>query len=122
MTLSAWITTMAGRLRERLCCHNLLRLELKRARDDVERLDRALDSHRAERLYLFAQIETLTDSNAAKADRLDRLGETVVKMRAENEALKALLYEVSAWATRDDDLPDGLLPRIDAALKEQPCP
>jgi len=41
----------------------------------------------AELTRLRAEVETLTDSNAAKADRLDRLGETVVKMRAEVETL-----------------------------------
>lgn len=47
----------------------------------------AREAMHAELTRLRAEVETLTDSNAAKADRLDRLGETVVKMRAEVETL-----------------------------------
>ena len=35
------------------------------------------------------EVETLRDSCAAKADRLDRLGEQIVKLRAEVERLRA---------------------------------
>jgi predicted nuclease with TOPRIM domain len=57
---------------------------------------------------LRAEVETLTDSNASKADRLDRLGETVVKMRAEVEALRAALQllfteaELAGFSTAND--------------------
>lgn len=43
MTLRAWITAIVGRLRDRLCCHKLLRRELKWAREDVDRLYESLD-------------------------------------------------------------------------------
>lgn len=39
-------------------------------------------------------------------------------LEAENAKLKDLLREVSRNYTRDDDLPDELLPRIDEALGE----
>ena len=39
------------------------------------------------------------------------------RLRAEVEALRSLLREVGDNFTRDDDLPDDLLPRIDAALR-----
>lgn len=40
-------------------------------------------------------------------------------LRGEVERLRALLNEVRCQFTRDDDLPDDLLPRIDAALKDE---
>jgi hypothetical protein len=40
-------------------------------------------------------------------------------LQRKNEALRSLLDEVSANCTRDDDLPDGLLGRIDAAIGEE---
>lgn len=42
---------------------------------------------------LVQDFEVYVDSCAAKADRIDRLGETVVKLRAENEAKDALLRQ-----------------------------
>ena len=50
---------------------------------------------------LVQDFEVYVDSCAAKADRIDRLGETVVKLRAENEAKDALLrqaVEALEWA------------------------
>lgn len=40
----------------------------------------------------------------------------VVQARNERDELLALLTEVAGNFTRDDDLPDNLLPRIDAAI------
>lgn len=39
-------------------------------------------------------IEALSDSNAAKADRIARLGETVQRLHSENESLRAALVAV----------------------------
>jgi hypothetical protein len=46
----------------------------------------------------------------------------VEALQAENEWLKGLLSEVSGNFTRDDDLPDGLLGRIDTAIKRATTP
>ena len=40
-------------------------------------------------------------------------------LRAERDAAVALLDEVRSHFTRDDDLPDGLLDRIDASLRTE---
>ena len=39
-------------------------------------------------------------------------------LKAEIAALRSLLNEVRDACTRDDDLPDNLLPRIDAAMAQ----
>jgi hypothetical protein len=54
---------------------------------------------------------TLDDADTT-ADQLDAA-------QARSELLAGLLREVSACFTREDDLPDNLLPRIDAALAEE---
>jgi hypothetical protein len=46
------------------------------------------------------------------------LRDQMANERGRLATLRALLVEVSAAFTRDDELPDGLLPRISAALKE----
>ncbi len=63
---------------------------------------------------------------AAIANKGDRdlpsraaLVQGIEELQRENEALRSLLDEVSANCTRDDDLPDGLLGRIDAAIGEE---
>jgi len=63
----------------------------------------------------------------AQADELDAAATVVEGYRAQcilNAAeialLRGLLGEVATKFTRDDDLPDELLPRIDVALKETP--
>jgi predicted nuclease with TOPRIM domain len=75
MTLRALIVTLRGRLFDRLLGGETLRQRLRVAEAEVDRLR--------------TEVETLTDSNASKADRLDRLGETVVRLSAEVEALRA---------------------------------
>jgi hypothetical protein len=62
-----------------------------------------------------AEIETLRDSCAAKADRIDRLGEQIVKLRAEVERLREVL-ECIATANTMEDYEYRYLAR--AALKE----
>jgi hypothetical protein len=42
----------------------------------------------------------------------------LMKAKAQRDELLSLLSDVSACFTRDDDLPDNLLPRIDAAIKK----
>lgn len=46
--------------------------------------------------------------------------ETTTPPKTSYEDLASLLNEVRGCFTRDDDLPDELLPRIDAALESLP--
>jgi hypothetical protein len=68
-----------------------------------------------ERLYNSHDAETLCADAAGVIEAL-----TVERdaLQAESERLKGLLSEVSGNFTRDDDLPDGLLGRIDTAIKQ----
>lgn len=58
-------------------------------------------------------IERLCDYTRANVAR------ATAPLQAEIEALQVLLDEVRSLFTRDDDMPDDLLPRIDAALAAQ---
>jgi len=73
MTLRAWITTMRGRVREwlceRLCCHKLLRLELQWSRQDVNRLDLALDRMRNRAKKAEAEVDRLRDAIRARGSQ-----------------------------------------------------
>jgi hypothetical protein len=70
MTLRAWITTMRGQLREwlcqRLCCHTFLRLQLQWSRQDVNRLDLALDRMRTRAKKAEAEVDRLRDAIQAR--------------------------------------------------------
>ncbi|WP_440110241.1 hypothetical protein [Acidovorax sp. BL-A-41-H1] len=50
---------------------------------------------------------------------IELLNERVAYLEQQLEAMRNLLREVAACFTRDDDLPNNLLPRIDAALPAQ---
>jgi hypothetical protein len=52
-----------------------------------------------------AEVETYRDSCAAKADRIDRLGETVVRLRGEVEGLQSVVQSVAV--TELHKLPGG---------------
>jgi uncharacterized sporulation protein YeaH/YhbH (DUF444 family) len=54
---------------------------LQRAQESAARWKALADAKDAEITRLRAEVETLADSNASKADRLDRLGETVARIR-----------------------------------------
>lgn len=71
--------------------------------DDVyaDGYDAGRESMQEELTRLRAEVETLKDSNAAKADRLDRLGETVVKMRAENAGHERVLTAMTKWLEKN---------------------
>ena len=63
------------------------------------------------------------DREASEQDRplecpVYALGAIADEQREHKERLRSLLSEVAANYTRDDDLPDDLLPRIDAALAQ----
>lgn len=45
---------------------------------------------------LYEENDALRDSNAAKADCIDRLGETVQRLHAENKSLRAAAEQVEA--------------------------
>ena len=71
-------------------------------------------NHAIEKFYtlaradLEAEIAVLSDSNASKADRLDRLGETVERLQAENAKLRSALAQQEkpvAWVDMADGVP-----------------
>lgn len=64
-------------------------------------------------LYALHEWETVTP--ATLIEILDALEAA----QADAARYRELLSEVSCNFTRDDDLPDNLLPRIDAAMKDQ---
>lgn len=50
---------------------------------------------------------------------LERAQSVIDALKAKVWVLEGLLDEVSACFTREDDLPDELIPRIDAALEKE---
>ncbi len=83
-----------------------LRAEVEALSTELLRAENAVD-------HLRAEVAAYRDAATAR----DRNEEA---LRAEVEELRALLNEVRSQYTRDDDLPDDLLPRIDAAMKGRP--
>ena len=55
-------------------------------------------------------------SHPTVVETINALGAIADEQREHKERFRGLLFEVAANYTRDDDLPDDLLPRIDAAL------
>ena len=76
--------------------------------DFARTLERELTAARAE-------LETYRDSCAAKADRIDRLGEQAVKLRAEVEALRAALKLCAAVCAGETTTKAELIAALEAA-------
>lgn len=57
--------------------------------------DRGHDSRHDELQRLRAEVDDLTDSNGRKADRIDRLGETVERLRAELSQAEATIGKLT---------------------------
>lgn len=77
-----------------------------------------VDAAAAELRRLHAENATLTDSCAAKADRIDRLGEAVERMTAEREVDRAVMreaLEALQFSLNFVGRPDR---RIDAAIEK----
>ncbi len=67
------------------------------ARGSVLSIVAELDKRDAEIERLREENSTFSDSLAAKADRIDRLGETVARQVAEIERLRGLLEDACRW-------------------------
>ena len=78
--------------------------ECQRFESEIERL-------KAELQRVYAVVKSHAEITFKAEDERD-------KLKAKTEKLIDLLTEVSRNYTRDDDLPDELLPRIDATLEE----
>jgi len=78
--------------------------KLRSQATEIERL-------KAELQRVYAVVKSHAEITFKAKDERD-------KLKAKNEKLIDLLTEVSRNYTRDDDLPDELLPRIDVTLEE----
>jgi hypothetical protein len=99
-----------------------LERELTAARAELAENESVINVWRGRTQRAEAELETYRDSCAAKADRIDRLGEQAVKLRAEVETLKrwrdaVIDAAVVGWTycAADDADPRGCLSRIMAA-------
>jgi uncharacterized coiled-coil DUF342 family protein len=101
------MTTLQERLRTTYSADDRLTASLEAA-DRIDELEATLDQCRVD---LFEALKERDEYRKAADDAASA-------HKVERDALRELLSEVSQQYTRDDDLPDNLLPRIDAAMAQ----
>jgi chromosome segregation ATPase len=110
-------TSERNELRDKL---DRCKLHLKHIGNDALRTENeALQSEVAEHIavnYKLAKQKMALEVEVA--EYLKAANDAASAHKVERDALRELLSEVSQQYTRDDDLPDNLLPRIDAAIQQ----